>query len=206
MSHTPAPPAITAIEALTQAIDAVLPQTQCTRCGYPDCHAYASAIAQGQAAINQCPPGGREGIERLARITGQAVLALNPKHGQEGPLQVALIDEAGCIGCTLCIKACPVDSIMGAPKLMHTVLPQACTGCELCIAVCPVDCISLNDISGQRTGWQAWSQERADESRQRYAFHRARTQRDHDENETRLATQGALKRANWTAPPKAELS
>ena len=128
---------------LSDAIDAVLPQTQCTRCGYPACRPYAEAIAGGEAAINQCPPGGAQGIALLADLTGQPIVPLNPQHGVEGPLQVAVIDEARCIGCTVCIKACPVDAIVGGFKQMHTVLADDCTGCELCVAPCPVDCIRI---------------------------------------------------------------
>ncbi len=157
--------------ALADRLNAVLPQTQCTRCGYPDCAAYARAMADGQAAINQCPPGGAQGIERLARLTGQAPLPLNPAHGQEGPRLLALIDEAWCIGCTKCLAACPTDAIVGGHKRMHTVLPEHCTGCELCIPVCPVDCISLENASGTHTGWDAWSEAAAHQARERYAFH-----------------------------------
>jgi electron transport complex protein RnfB len=181
-----ATPAATAAE-LAAALDAALPQTQCTRCGYPDCRAYAGAIAEAGAAINQCPPGGAEGIVRLAAITGRSALPLNPANGIEGPRQLAVIDEAWCIGCTLCLQACPVDCIVGGPKAMHTVIEPLCTGCELCIPVCPVDCISLRPISGERTGWDAWSPEQADEARSRYAQHRARTARDAEEREQRLA-------------------
>jgi Na+-translocating ferredoxin:NAD+ oxidoreductase subunit B len=145
-----------------------LPQTQCTRCGYPDCQAYAQAIDVGQASVNQCPPGGAQGIARLARIMGCDPQPLNLAHGQEAPRQVAWIDEGWCIGCTLCIKACPVDAIVGASKLMHTVIEEACTGCELCIPVCPVDCIVLDNASGAATGWQAWSPTQAAQARQRY--------------------------------------
>ena len=129
--------------ALARRLLDALPQTQCTRCGYPDCAAYAQAIAAGDAAINQCPPGGAEGIRRLSRLTGLPALPLNPEHGAEGPRSVAWIDEAWCIGCTLCIKACPVDCIVGGNKRMHTVIESQCTGCELCIPACPVDCIAL---------------------------------------------------------------
>ena len=168
--------AFTSLSGLAALIDAALPQTQCTRCGYPDCAAYASAIAAGEAAINQCPPGGAEGVERLARITGQPVSDLNPENGFEGPLTLAVIDENWCIGCTLCIKACPTDAIIGANKRMHTVIDAHCTGCELCIPVCPVDCISLSNISDTATGWQAWPQSRADHARERYTHHVARNQ------------------------------
>ena len=149
---------------------AVLPQTQCTRCGYPDCAAYAQAIADNAAPINQCPPGGAQGIERLAAVTGQAVTPLNPENGLETPRAVALIDEAWCIGCTLCIEACPTDAIFGSNKLMHTVIAPHCTGCELCLPVCPVDCIQMENVTGSAAGWAAWSQPQADAARSRYEF------------------------------------
>jgi electron transport complex protein RnfB len=174
-------------DALVQSLDDALPQTQCTRCGFPDCHSYAQAIARGEAGINQCPPGGAEGVARLARITGRPALALNPEHGHEGPRRLAVIDEAWCIGCTLCLKACPVDSIVGASKQMHTVIDDLCTGCELCIPVCPVDCISLEDASGGLTGWAAWSRPQAEEARERFEFHRFRLLRADAENSGRLA-------------------
>jgi Na+-translocating ferredoxin:NAD+ oxidoreductase subunit B len=182
---------------LIAAVDAALPQTQCTRCGYPDCRSYARAIAEG-AAINQCPPGGAEGIVRLARITGRPVQPLNAENGEEGPRRLAVIDEAWCIGCTLCLKACPVDCIVGGPKAMHTVIDGLCTGCELCIPVCPVDCISLSDASAGRTGWDAWSAAAAHESRDRYDFHRFRLEREQSEYELRLAAkaQAAIASSN----------
>ncbi|WP_298213469.1 RnfABCDGE type electron transport complex subunit B [Acidovorax sp.] len=159
---------------LAARIDAALPQTQCTRCGYPDCATYAQAIAGGEAAINQCPPGGSEGVVRLAAITGLPALPLSVDHGVEGPRTVAFIDEAWCIGCTLCIKACPTDAIVGSNKRMHTVIEPYCTGCELCIPVCPVDCIHLESASGAATGWAAWSPPLALQARQRYQAHRQR--------------------------------
>ena len=171
---------------LARTLDAALPQTQCTRCGYPDCGAYAHAMAEGTAGINQCPPGGQEGVTRLARITGRPVLPLNPEYGAEGARQRAVIDEAWCIGCTLCLAACPVDCIVGGPKHMHTVIEALCTGCELCLPACPVDCIALVPVTEERTGWQAWSQRQADEARARHAFHRMRLERDDSEQRKRL--------------------
>ena len=182
-SDTPTPEAQ---DELAHQVLAVLPQTQCTRCGYPDCAAYARAIAQGKAAINQCPPGGAEGIQRLAAVTGQPVQALNPDFGTEGPRRVAWIDEAWCIGCTLCIKACPVDCIVGGNKRMHTVIEADCTGCELCIPVCPVDCIALENVTGSHTGWQAWSPAQADDARMRYEETSTRRKLSAGENAKRL--------------------
>ena len=188
-----------ATDRLVQALDDALPQTQCTRCGYADCHAYAQAIAAGEAGINQCPPGGAEGIARLAALIGRPPLALNPANGAEAPRQLAVIDEAWCIGCTLCLKACPVDCIVGGPKGMHTVIAAQCTGCELCLPACPVDCISLIAVSGENTGWRAWSAPQAQDARTRYAWHRERLQRDAQEHAARLAESA------FTAPP-AELA
>ena len=178
---------------LAERLNDALPQTQCTRCGYPDCRAYAQAMAHGEAEINQCPPGGAEGIERLAAITGRPALPLNPANGTEGPLRLALIDEAWCIGCTLCIKACPVDCIVGAPKRMHTVIAEDCTGCELCIPVCPVDCIAMIPVASPTTGWAAWSAAQSSQARASYDWHRQRTQRDKIENDERLAAKAQAK-------------
>ena len=154
--------------SLADRINDALPQTQCTRCGFPDCKAYAQAMAQDNAPINQCPPGGAEGIAVLSQITGRPALPLNPDNGIEGLMTVAVIDEAWCIGCTLCIKACPTDAILGSNKVMHTVIEAACTGCDLCLPVCPVDCIEMVPVSDERTGWSAWSAELALQARQRY--------------------------------------
>ena len=178
---------------LADHIDAALPQTQCTRCGYPDCRAYAQAIADGQAAINQCPPGGAEGIARLAAITGCEVIALNPANGAEGPRRMMFIDEAWCIGCTLCIKACPVDCIVGAPKAMHTIIEPLCTGCELCLPACPVDCILVEDATPGRSGWDAWSVADAERARTRYTTHRERIAREKVEHDARLAAKAEHK-------------
>lgn len=166
---------ITALQA--RILDA-LPQTQCTRCGYPDCAAYAQAIATQAAGINQCPPGGAKGIERLATITGRAPAPLDPAFGVEAPRGVAFIDEDWCIGCTLCIPACPVDAIVGSNKHMHTVIESQCTGCALCLPACPVDCIEIEPASGTATGWAAWSAQQAQEARDRYASRAARIQRE----------------------------
>ena len=174
---TPASAGITPAQRdMAQRIDAVLPQTQCTRCGYPDCAAYALAIARSEAGINQCPPGGAEGITRIAQVTELPVLPLNPSFGVEAPRTVAVIDEAWCIGCTLCIAACPTDAILGSHKQMHTVIESACTGCDLCLPVCPVDCIQMVTVSAEQTGWSAWSAAQADTARQRYALRQARLQ------------------------------
>lgn len=192
---------VRALRSRVDDIDRALPQTQCTRCGYPDCRRYAEAIAEGAAAINRCPPGGAEGIARLAAITGASVEPLDTSHGTEGPRQLAVIDEAACIGCTLCLPACPVDAIVGGPKAMHTVIDTLCTGCELCLPACPVDCISLVEVTGARTGWAAWSQPLADEAQARYGFHQFRLQRDRSERNARLEARAlTLKPLATTAP------
>lgn len=153
---------------LVDRIDALLPQTQCTKCGYDGCRPYAQAIADGQAAINRCPPGGPQGIAALAALLDTPTLPLDTTRGAHGPLTVAVIDETHCIGCTLCIRACPVDAIVGAPKRMHTVLPGLCTGCDLCVPPCPVDCISMVPAG------RDWT---ADDARSARSRHRARAER-----------------------------
>jgi Na+-translocating ferredoxin:NAD+ oxidoreductase subunit B len=184
------------VTGLAERIDRILPQTQCTRCGYPDCRSYAEAVACDAAAINRCPPGGAVGIERLAAVTGRAVVPLDPAHGSEGPRKVVYVDEAWCIGCTLCIKACPVDCIVGAPKVMHTVIEGLCTGCELCIPACPVDCIVVEDATPGRSGWAAWSQAQAERARARYLERVRRLERAARENEDRLAAKAEAKLAD----------
>ena len=184
---------------LAARLHAALPQTQCTRCGYPDCESYARAMAAGEAEINQCPPGGAEGIARLAALTGRPPLPLNPANGQEGPRTVAVIDEAWCIGCTLCLKACPTDAILGVHKRMHTVIEPYCTGCELCVPVCPVDCIGLENVTGERTGWQAWSAEQAELALDRYEARRQRLARESVEHEERLERKAQAKLADLPA-------
>jgi len=133
---------------LVDEIDAILPQTQCAQCSYPGCRPYAEALANGEAEINQCPPGGESGVRALAELLGREVIPLNVEHGESKAPQLAVIDEAVCIGCTKCIQACPVDAILGAAKQMHTVIASECTGCELCIPPCPVDCIDLITTKG----------------------------------------------------------
>lgn len=155
-------------------IDALLPQTQCTRCGYPGCRPYAEAIARGETEINHCPPGGATVIGALARLLGRDPLPLDPANGPEGPHRVAEIDESRCIGCAKCLPACPVDAIVGAPRLMHTVVADLCTGCELCIAPCPVDCISM--VPADAHSGAAASAPPPDLNRQRFAAHTARAE------------------------------
>jgi len=155
---------------LAERINDLLPQTQCTKCGYAGCAPYAQAIATGQAPINRCPPGGESGIAALAALLKTNILPLDETCGQHLPLQVAVIDEQYCIGCTLCIQACPVDAIVGASKLMHTVLAKSCTGCDLCVAPCPVDCIDMVPASPPRT----WTPQDAKVSRMRFETRNAR--------------------------------
>ncbi len=178
---------------LADQIEDLLPQTQCTKCGYAGCRPYAEAIASGEAGYNQCPPGGAAGIARLAAVLGKPVIPLNPVNGSERPRALAVIDEALCIGCTLCIQACPVDAIVGAAKQMHTVLADQCTGCDLCVAPCPVDCIAMVEVTPGRSGWDAWSQAQADAARARHRFHLFRLRRDKAENDARLAAKAAAK-------------
>jgi electron transport complex protein RnfB len=162
---------------LVRRIDAVLPQTQCTKCGYDGCRPYAQAIAEGAADIDQCPPGGDEGVAMLAQLLGRTPKPLNPANGLYRAPQVAVIDEDVCIGCTKCIQACPVDAIAGASKLMHTVIASWCTGCELCIPPCPVDCIALAPVAALPA---------ADLSRDRHDARGARLARDASERARQL--------------------
>jgi electron transport complex protein RnfB len=158
--------------SLSDRLDAVLPQTQCTRCGYAACRPYADALAAGLSDINRCPPGGEPVIVALAALTGRTRKPLDPECGEHAPLLEAVIDEAACIGCTLCIDACPVDAILGAQKRMHTVLPSLCSGCALCVAPCPVDCITM------RPAGRTWTDDDAAAARSRHAARTARLARN----------------------------
>lgn len=186
-------------------LDAALPQTQCTQCGFAGCRPYAEAIARGEAGIDRCPPGGTAGIERLAALTGAPPVPLDPTCGTEGPPTVVVIDESRCIGCTLCIQACPVDAIVGASKRMHTVLLDECSGCNLCIAPCPVDCIAIVTVDGLRARGHritprpadAW-RERADRWRARHDARRVRVERAKTDRAERLEAKATRKLATLT--------
>jgi electron transport complex protein RnfB len=186
---------------LADRLEDALPQTQCTKCSYPDCRAYAEAMAMGEALPNRCPPGGVEGIQRLSTILEPIFPqdafnlnpTINPECGIERPRPVAFIDPKKCIGCTLCIQACPVDAIVGASKQMHVVLSDWCTGCDLCIPPCPVDCITMIDVTGKETGWSAWSPELAQVTRTRYEARDLRLDREQRDNDERLAKKAAAK-------------
>ena len=206
---------------LVERIDAILPQTQCEKCGYPGCKPYATAIAAGEADINQCPPGGEAGIRQLARLLGREAKPLSAAHGVEKPRALAVIDENLCIGCTLCIQACPVDAIIGASKQMHTVMPELCTGCDLCVAPCPVDCIAMVPVaeSVASTNWSypvfwagpAGMTTVARAARERHEFHLLRDEREQQERAARLAARAAAGRekdvatADATQDPKSAL-
>lgn len=186
---------------LANRLEDILPQTQCTKCSYPDCRAYAEALATGEVLPNRCPPGGVEGIKRLSAVLApifpQDAFELHPtidaECGVERPRPVAFIDPKTCIGCTLCIQACPVDAIVGASKQMHVVLGDWCTGCDLCIPPCPVDCITMIDVTHNQTGWDAWSPESAETARARYEARDIRLDREQRDNDDRLAKKAAAK-------------
>jgi electron transport complex protein RnfB len=184
---------------LVGEIDALLPQTQCTKCGYPACRPYAEAIASGKAGINRCPPGGEAGIRKLAALLGREYEPLDPSCGIEQPRRVALIDESRCIGCTLCIRACPVDAIVGAAKLMHTVVTELCSGCDLCVAPCPVDCIEMVPAVGADANWE---RVRADAARERFELRRARLERERKARSQRLAARALKAKADPDAEKK----
>lgn len=190
--------------ALATAIDALLPQTQCTRCGFAGCQPYAEAIAAGEADFNQCPPGGQVTIDALAALLGRASRPLNPANGVEAPPMVAVIDEARCIGCAKCLPACPVDVIVGAHRFMHTVIAESCNGCELCLPPCPVDCISLvpvRDAEGRPAPLPSWPalHLQAATYRRRYDAHRERRRLAEEDRQNLLAARKQRASA-WQRP------
>ena len=166
---------------LAEKIDALLPQTQCTKCGFAGCMPYAQAIAAGEVGIERCPPGGDAGIAALAALLSRAIVPLDTGRGAHLPHRIAVIDEAACIGCAKCLKACPTDAIIGANKVMHTVIPELCTGCDLCVPPCPVDCISMVDDPRYSAALNP------DTARERFQFHNFRLARDLRERDELLA-------------------
>ena len=184
--------------SLADRIDAVLPQTQCRQCGYDGCRPYADAITRGDADIDQCPPGGVKAIARIASVVGRTPIPLNPVNGAEKPLALAVIDESLCIGCTLCIQACPVDAIVGAAKRMHDVVADLCTGCELCLPPCPVDCIDMVPAAF------AWNDDRARDSRLRHKARNLRLQHARaSDAKARAASDIPLHKADASADDRA---
>lgn len=182
-------------ESLIGEIDAVLPQTQCGQCGFAGCEPYARAIVEGNADINQCPPGDTAGIRKIAALLGVEPKPLNTRHGQPKPRALAAIDESRCIGCTFCIQACPVDAIVGAAKRMHTVLADECTGCELCVAPCPMDCIAMVPATqprGSADDIAAELKRKADQARSRYRFRQQRLQQKIRREDHPAVTTGPL--------------
>lgn len=182
-----------------EAIDALLPQTQCQRCGYQGCRPYAEALAAGEAPINRCPPGGAQGVARLAALLDTAPLPIDPQCGAEGPRTVARIEPEHCIGCTKCIRACPVDAIIGASKRMHTVIAELCTGCELCVPPCPVDCILIEPLHPQPV--PVWPQIESDAARQRHRARAERLVRVAAQRDRRLTTRASAKLEALQAEP-----
>ena len=180
---------------LVDQIDAILPQTQCSQCDFPGCRPYAEAIANGDAEINQCPPGGQEGVDALAELLGVETLLLDDTHGENKPKRIALVDEKVCIGCTLCIQACPVDAFVGSSKVMTQVIAKECTGCDLCLPVCPVDCINMIEVKPTiqipfinyyqfyNSLYEKQTQEKAqrDKARERFEFREIRLERNRRE-------------------------
>ncbi len=184
-----------ASDATVAAIDALLPQTQCRKCGHPGCEPYARAIARGAAGINQCPPGGDLLIQELAQLLGRDHAPLDPARGVERSRHVAKIDEPLCIGCTLCIQACPLDAIVGAANQMHTVIVELCTGCDLCVDPCPVDCIAMVPATGADA---LWTRSHADDARRRFAQRNLRLARNKAERAARRSSQGTVGDAKKT--------
>ena len=195
---------MTRVRDLADRIDELLPQTQCRRCGYAGCRPYAEAIAAGAADVNRCPPGGDATLAALAHVVGRAAPPLDTSLGTPGPLRIARIDEAACIGCTLCIDACPVDAIIGAQRRMHGVLAALCTGCELCLAPCPVDCIAMVPAGREWTRADANAARQRHQRRQaRYERRRAASARADAARERKAAVAAALVRARARRSPQA---
>lgn len=184
---------------LIEQIDAILPQIQCGKCGFDGCKPYANAIAEGRADINQCPPGGAESIAKLATLLNVAPKPLNTAYGSPKPRAIAFIDEAHCIGCTFCLRACPVDAIVGAAKQMHTVLIDACTGCERCIAPCPMDCISMQPLTVPVP--PEVQRQAAARARERYHFKLLRLERDNHAQAEKLERKIAVTESSKTNQP-----
>lgn len=196
-------PTLAELTELADRVDRLLPQTQCTQCGYAGCRPYADAIAAGQADFNRCPPGGATGISQLAALLGKPPKPLNPAHGAEKPRTLARVVEARCIGCTLCIQACPVDAIIGAPGFMHSVIAELCTGCDLCIPPCPVDCIERVPAEPLQGPWDT---ARADAARERHLRRKSRLAREDEEARARLAHRATALAGEKAAAAQAALA
>lgn len=186
------------MNTLVDLVHSALPQTQCTQCGFTGCRPYAEALVQGKAEINQCPPGGAAGIQKLAQLLQRPVMPLNPAYGQERSRAVAYIVDDLCIGCTLCIQACPVDAIAGAAKYLHTVIADDCTGCELCLAPCPVDCIEMRSTMPDGTEVKAWTTDHAQDARRRHEARQKRLVREREDHRVRLHNKALAKLADET--------
>lgn len=171
------------MSSLIDKIDDVLPQTQCSQCGYAGCRAYAWAIVMDEAPINRCAPGGKKGIEALAKVTGRDVIELDPEYGHEVPLEVSHIKPELCIGCRKCVAVCPTNAIVGAPKRMHAVITDWCTGCALCVVPCPVDCVEMVPASFE------WTTERAHAARDRYKAKQQREKLKREAHDKRMAAE-----------------
>lgn len=195
VNQTPAPVRGIDVEAVLD----LLPQTQCTKCGHAGCRPYAQALVSGEAEINRCPPGGEAGIAKLAALLGRPTLALDASCGVEAPRRVAYVLEAHCIGCTLCIKACPVDAIVGSNKRMHTVIAELCTGCDLCVPPCPVDCIEMRATLPEGTPVSVWKPEDAQAARARYEARAVRLEREQRAHQQWLEAKAVSKLAEFDA-------
>ena len=181
------------LDDMTEKINSILPQTQCGKCDFSGCKPYANAIVEGKADINQCPPGGKTGILKIAHLLKVEYKPLNESHGVSKPREIAIIEEDKCIGCTLCILACPVDAILGASKIMHTVISEECTGCELCIEPCPVDCIKMETPDSEDS--ESIKDKRSSIARSRYEFKQQRVLREKNDAKANRATNAEKKQA-----------